>query len=139
MYRWLVSHMIRRVAARSRAGDMAPTLAMWADDGHFQFPGESSWAVDLHRKDDIERWYDRFTRAGLQLEPHEILVQGPPWNTTVCVHFTDRAARPDGEIIYINHGVLFIKIAWGKIRYGTVYEDTQKVAAFDEYLTTVGV
>ena len=87
----------------------------------------------------IGRWYARFTRAGLQIEPHEILVKGPPWNTTVCVHFTDHAAAPDGEVVYTNHGVLFIKIAWGKIRFSTVYEDTQKVAAFDEYLAAVGV
>jgi hypothetical protein len=32
MYHWLVRRMIRRTAAKARAGDMGPTLAMWADD-----------------------------------------------------------------------------------------------------------
>jgi ketosteroid isomerase-like protein len=135
MYAWLARRMVRRVMARSRAGDMAPTLALWADDGHFRFPGRSSWAIDCHDKAEIGRWYERFARAGLQIEPHEILVQGGPWNTTMCVHFTDHACDPAGEVVYENHGVLWVKMAWGKIKYGTVYEDTQKVAAFDEYLT----
>jgi ketosteroid isomerase-like protein len=139
MYRWLVRRQVRRVLARSRAGDMGPSLAMWAEDGHFRFPGESSWSADYHSKADIGRWYERFARAGLQLEPHEILVQGPPWRTTVCVHFTDHALDRDGAVVYENHGVLLVRMAWGKVRFGTVYEDTQKVARFDDYLATVGV
>ena len=134
MYRWLVRKLVRRVAARSRAGDMAPTLALWADDGHFVFPGRSSWSADVRSRDEIAAWYDRFAGAGLQLEPHEILVSGPLWDATLCVHFTDHASAPDGTRVYENHGVLFAKMAWGKIKYGTVYEDTQKVADFDDYL-----
>ncbi len=134
MYRWLVGVMVRRVAARSRAGDMGPTLALWAEDGHFRFPGRSSWAVDTHSADDRRAWYERFARVGLQIEPEEILVKGWPWRTTVCVHFTDHATDEHGERVYENQGVLFTKMSWGKITLGTVYEDTQKVAAFDEYL-----
>ena len=139
MYHWMVRRMLRKAAARATSGDMAPTLARWADDGHFRFPGESSWTVDVHRKEDIARWYERFVAAGLQLEPEEIFVQGWPWDTRVAVHFTDRARRPDGELVYENRGMLYARVRWGKIRFGTVYEDTQKVAAFDEYLATVGV
>ena len=134
MYKPLVRWIVRRVLARSRTGDMGPSLALWAADGHFRFPGQSSWTADYHRKADIERWYERFARVGIQLEPEDILVNGGPWNTRVCVHFTDHAAAPDGTPVYENRGVLFLKMAWGKVRFGTVYEDTQKVAAFDEYL-----
>ena len=48
MYRWLVKTRVRRVMAKSRAGDMGPTLALWAENGRFEFPGRSSWAADLH-------------------------------------------------------------------------------------------
>ena len=136
MYRWLVRTMVRRVAARSRAGDMAPTMALWADDGHFVFPGRHSWAADYYNTADIRAWYERFARAGLQLEPREILAQGPPWDTTLCVHFTDHATDEHGRVVYENRGVIFAKMAWGKIKFGTVYEDTQKVAEFDDYLAT---
>ena len=135
MYRWLVKTRVRRVMARSRAGDMGPTLALWAEDGHFEFPGRSSWAADLHHPADRAAWYARFASVGLQLEPREILVGGPPWRSHVCIRFTDRAVGADGEPVYENAGVLFATMSWGKIRYGTVYEDTQKVADFDDYLT----
>jgi ketosteroid isomerase-like protein len=138
MYRWLIDRQVRKVMASSRSGDMAPSLAMWADDAHFEFPGESSWTADLHDKAAIGAWYDRFAAAGLQIEPDEILTKGGPWGTTICVHFTDRAHDADGAVIYENHGVLYFKMRWGKIVYGIVYEDTQKVAAFDEYLARAG-
>ena len=53
---------------------------------------------------------------------------GPPWRSHVCIRFTDHAVGADGEPVYENAGVLFATMSWGKIRYGTVYEDTQKVA-----------
>lgn len=134
MYRWLVKRRVRRVMARSRAGDMAPTLALWAEDGHFVFPGRSSWAADFRGKADLAAWYTRFARVGLQIEPQEVLVGGPPWRSHVCIHFTDHATGPDGQPVYENTGVLLATMSWGKIRFGTVYEDTQKVAAFDDYL-----
>jgi hypothetical protein len=106
----------------------------YADDVRFVFPGRSSWAADLRGKDEVERWVRRFVRVGLQLEPHKILVAGPPWDTTVCLRFTDEATASDGTIVYSNQGTIFAKIAWGKVTYYEVNEDTQKVAEFDEWL-----
>jgi len=134
VYAWLVKVLLRRVIAQGRAGNIEPTIARYADDAHFRFPGGSSWAADYHRKDQIAEWLHRFVGVGLQLEPEEILVRGGPWNTTVCVHFTDYWANRDGEVIYRNEGVLFGKMAWGKLTAVTVFEDTQKVADFDDYL-----
>ncbi len=45
-----------------------------------------------------------------------------------------RVYGPDGDVVYENRGVIFGKIAWGKIKSYEVFEDTQKVAAFDDYL-----
>lgn len=139
LFRWLVDKQVRKVMAAARAGDMAPSLALWADDGHFVFPGESTWSADLHDTAAIGEWYERFAAAKLQIDPEEILTKGGPWATTVCVHFTDRARDEAGTVVYENHGVLFFRMRWGKIVFGTVYEDTQKVAAFDDYLARVGV
>lgn len=61
---------------------------------------------------------------------------GPPWDTTVCLRFTDRCAAPDGTIVYTNRGMVFGKIAWGKITYYEIHEDTEKVVAFDEYVAS---
>jgi ketosteroid isomerase-like protein len=136
LYAWAVRSMLRRNLGRLWAGDPTPLLATYADDVHFVFPGRSSWAADLRGRDEVERWLQRFVRVGLQFEVHEILVAGPPWNTTVCLWFTDRRTAPDGEIVYDNRGTIMTKIAWGKVTYYEVNEDTQKVDEFDEWLAS---
>jgi SnoaL-like domain len=90
LYAWAVRIMLRRNLGRLWAGDPGPLLATYADDVHFVFPGRSSWAADLRGRDEVERWLRRFVQVGLQFEVHELLVAGPPWNTTVCLWFTDR-------------------------------------------------
>jgi hypothetical protein len=60
--------------------------------------------------------------------------RGPPWDTTACLWFTDRLASPDGQEVYENRGTIVAKIAWGKVRYYEVNEDTQKVEELDEWL-----
>ena len=70
------------------------------------------------------------------MEPHEVVVGGPPWNMTVCVRITDYARDSDGNVVYQNRAVLFGKVRWGKIVFYEVYEDTEKVRALDEYLAT---
>jgi hypothetical protein len=79
---------------------------------------------------------DRYRRARLELEPHEIAVSGPPWNTVICTRFTDRATDEDGNLIYENEGVLFDRAAWGRIREHISYEDTQRTVEFDRRVQT---
>ncbi len=134
LYAWTVRSMIHRNLRRLRAGDVGPLLSIYADDVRFVFPGHSSWAADLRGKDEVERWLRRFVRVGLQLEPREIFVGGPPWDTSVCLRFMDEATAPDGTVVYSNRGTIFAKMAWGKVTYYEVNEDTQKVAEFDEWL-----
>lgn len=138
LYTTALRRLLLRNLERLRAGDLGPMLALYAKDVHFVFPGESSWRADVHGKDELERWQRRFIDTGLQLDPREILIGGPPWNTTVVLHFLDRLRAPGGELVYENVGVILCKAVWGKIKFVTVYEDTQKVAALDEYLERAG-
>ena len=134
LYAWAVRSMLHRNLRSLREGDLEPLFSTYADDIRFVFPGHNSWAGEFRGREEVERWVRRVYQVGLRLEPHEILVMGPPWDTTICLRFTDRCTAPDGTIVYTNRGMVFGKIAWGKITYYVVYEDTQKVAEFDEYL-----
>jgi ketosteroid isomerase-like protein len=115
-------------------GDYAPMLRLYADDVRFRFPGDSSWAADIQGKDELERWLQRFVRAGIQIYPDEVIVQGPPWRMTLCVRGTDRLTSPAGETVYENRYVIWGRMSWGLLREYEVYEDTQKSAALDAYL-----
>jgi hypothetical protein len=134
MYARLVQSLLRRNLRRLHSGDAGPRFATYANDMQFVFPGQNSWTADLRGRDEVERWLERFVRVGLQLETHEILVAGPPWNTSVCVRFTVHCAAANGDIVYASRGTIFLRIAWSQVKYCEVHEDTQKVAAFDDYL-----
>jgi ketosteroid isomerase-like protein len=134
MYKAAVRWTIRRNIAALGRGDPGPILAGYADDAVLVFPGRSTWSGEHRGKAAIEAFLRRFLEAGIEGEAHEILVNGPPWRTRVCVLFTDHATGPDGTVVYDNRAVLFGRIVWGKIVYHEDLEDTQKVEAFDRFL-----
>ena len=136
MFGLIARTMIRRSVRRVNAGDIGPQLASYADDAVLVFPGETSWSGEYRGKSEIERFLRRFVDAGLQLEPQEILVGGAPWNMSICVRFTDSARDATGAAVYENRGVIFVRARWGKIFRQELFEDTQAVAKFDEYLAS---
>ncbi len=135
MYKFAVRYMIRRNVRAMASGDPGPLLAGYADDAVLVFPGTSSWGGEHRGKAAIESFLRRFLAAGLVGEVHDILVNGPPWRTTVAVLFTDRAVDGSGVTVYQNRAILFGRARWGKIVYQEDFEDTHKVEAFDRYLT----
>jgi len=136
LYAWAVRSMLHRTSRRLREGDFEPLFRTYADDIKFVFPGHNSWAGEFRGRAEVERWVRRVYQVGLRLEPHEILVMGSPWNTTVCLRFTDRCTTPDGTVVYTNRGIIFGKITWGKITYYEIHEDTEKVVALDAYVAS---
>jgi ketosteroid isomerase-like protein len=130
--------MIRRNIAALGRGDIEPLLAGYHDDAVLVFPGTSSWGGEHRGKAAIEAFLRRFLAAGLRGEAQDIVVNGPPWRTTVCILFTDEARGDDGEVVYENRAVLFGRVVWGKIVYQEDFEDTHKVEAFDDHLSQAG-
>jgi hypothetical protein len=53
----------------------------------------------------------------------------PP--TTIDASTHHWVEGPDGRDVYNNRAVLFVTTAWGKVRSQEDYEDTERVAAFD--------
>jgi ketosteroid isomerase-like protein len=136
LYAWAVRSMLHRTLRRFREGDFEPLFRTYADDIRFVFPGHNSWAGKFRGREEVERWVRRVYQVGLRLEPHEILILGPPWDTTVCLRFTDRCTAPDGTIVYTNQGMVFGKLSWGKITSYEIHEDTEKVVALDAYVAS---
>ena len=116
----------------------APARQLCRRRGALVFPGESSWGGEHRGTAAIEAFLRRFVAVGIVGEVHEILVNGPPWRTTVCVLFSDRVVDPAGTAVYENRAILFGRIVWGKIVYHEDFEDTHKVEAFDRYLARPG-
>lgn len=88
----------------------------------------------MRGKPAIRAWLTRFVRTGLALSPEDILFAGPPWKMRIAIVFHDQARAEDGEIVYFNRGVLYIRTNWFRITTSESFEDTEKVAEFDDYL-----
>jgi ketosteroid isomerase-like protein len=134
MYGALARWLVRRSLRFHQARDVEGLLTSYADDVRFFFPGRNSWGGEYRGKEQLRAWLERFYKVGLNLHVEEILVKGPPWNTSVCIVFTDDARDADGSIVYENRGVIYGHAAWGKIKRYEVFEDTEKTADFDKYL-----
>jgi ketosteroid isomerase-like protein len=131
---WLAKKLLSRVMARTRAGDIEPTLAFDHEDVKFTFPGDNSWGGTFHGKTEVRRWLERLAAIGLQTFPDEVVAVGWPWNTTICVRGTDYLRSPEGETVYENRFVIWAKLKWGRIKEYEVYEDTEKSKALDDWL-----
>jgi ketosteroid isomerase-like protein len=82
--------------------------------------------------DEARSFAERFVAEGIRFEIEEILVNGPPWNTRVAIRAHDYVVGPDGRDSYNNRFVDFIQIRWGRMHRFEVYEDTERVALWDE-------
>ena len=138
MLSWLAKKILSRNYARLRAGDYRPLLRFDARDVRFRFPGDNSWATELQGKRELERWLQRFVQSGIQIFADEIVVKGPPWNTTLCLRGHDYLKSPEGETVYFNRYVIWGHAKWGLLKDYEVYEDTEQSAALDAYLADHG-
>jgi ketosteroid isomerase-like protein len=147
VYKAIVRARVRRGIQRLNEGNAEFVLRLAAPDLELAFPGDNSWAamyrpVEKSRErhvthrgvTEVRAFAQRFIAAGIQYKIDDILVNGPPWNTRVAMRAVDWTVGPDGADAYSNRMVSFLELRWGKIVSWEVYEDTQRVTAWDEAL-----
>ncbi len=149
MYKAAVRTLVRHGIDRLNAGDPEFLLRLAAPDIELMFAGDNSWS-SMHRPvekgrtafvthrgvDEARSFAERFVRERIHFEIEDILVNGPPWNTRVAIRAHDYIAGPDGTDEYANRFVDFLEIRWGRINRFEVYEDTERVAVWDEQVRT---
>jgi ketosteroid isomerase-like protein len=134
MLSYITFKLISWLMARTRSGDIRPTLALDHEQVKFVFPGSNSWSGTFNGRAEHQQWLERLVRVGVKTEPDEVAVSGFPWNTRVAIRGRSWWDSPSGERIYDNRFVIFGHIRWGKLRDYEVYEDTEKAQALDDYL-----
>ena len=102
--------------------------------------GPHRWSGAHRGRAAIENFLREFTNAGLTGEVKALWISGWPWSTQMLVRFNDEAHAPDGERIYENRTVLWVRSRWGKIiEQRDFYEDTRRIPVFDQRLRELGV
>jgi ketosteroid isomerase-like protein len=126
MYRWTVGQFLRLVYRRAFAGQDDLMMMAAAPDVTFCFPGSSSFAANLVGRESLREWLAGFTALNPTFDIRDVVVSGPPWNTTVAVRFRDTIGSD-----YQNEGVEWLRIRWGKVRSLEVFLDTERVSAWE--------
>ena len=128
MYAWIVERLIRWGFRNLTRGTWQRPFRLFADETHFVFAGEHELACELHRKADVRAWFERtWPMFDMNFEVHDVLVRGWFRNTRVATRFTNRMTTPDGTE-FVNHGVQYLRLRWGRIVEDLLYEDTQLLA-----------
>ena len=103
--------------------------------GHVPRPEPGRVPGRTHRgKDEIEAFLVRYVEHGLQMEVEDVLVNGPPWNARAAAIVHDWIPGPDGQDLYNNRAVIFVRTRWGRIQFEEDFEDSERSAAYDRLL-----
>lgn len=145
MYKTAVKALVRLSIRKLNAGDPTVLLKMAAPDVELAFPGENSWAnhfrpVEKSRQrhvthrgiDECRHFADRFVEHRIQFAIEDIMVAGPPWNTRIALRVHDFVDGGSGSDTYNNRSVAILELRWGKLIRWEDYEDTQRVASWDQ-------
>jgi ketosteroid isomerase-like protein len=126
MYHRIVRSRVRQAYAKMSAGRYRDVVRTFSPDIVFRFYGDHAMGGEQRGSEAVRAWFERVFRLlpGLRLEPLSIVVDGPPWNTTVATRFRVHAELPDG-LVYTNEGMQYLRLRWGKAVEDRLYEDTQ--------------
>jgi hypothetical protein len=130
MYARLVDRHTRRVYAHFNAGNAEPAIKRFAEDAHLIFRGKSSLAADLQGKPDIAGWLRNLMQLDLRWQIHDVVVQGPPWNTRLVTRYTVSAGHRPGHDRLVYEGVQYARLRWGRVRLDDILPDTEAVASY---------
>ncbi len=87
----------------------------------------------------MRRWFQRLFHLfpRIEMQVHNMVVSGWPWNTQVVLEWTDRATPHTGQPV-LNSGVHVFHLRWGRITRVHAYLDTQTVAQACHTLAAAG-
>lgn len=129
LYHAIVRRLLRNVFAQLSAGNYEYILGQMAPQFEHIFSGTHPLGGTRHTVGAMRSWFERLYRLSpnLQFETRAMAVSGPPWDTRATVEWIDRATLADGQP-YINRGVHFVRLRWGKVVSLHAYLDTQTYA-----------
>jgi ketosteroid isomerase-like protein len=130
MYHALVRRKVRALwrAVGGADGGWRQAVALAAPDVRFRFVGDTPFGADVRGRDAFAAWFERFeeTFPGLRLTLQDVVVGGPPWNTTVVTRLHVQGTLADGSP-YENEAVQWARLRWGRMVEDTVLEDTLRL------------
>ena len=145
MYRSIVRSRVRRIFDEANVGNWQAMLDGLADRFSYRFVGDTPLGGTRTEKATMALWWQRLFRLfpDAKFKPEVIVVEGPPWNTTVMTYVKINGTIPSsggsGNEPYENEFMQVMTIRWGRITRITTIEDTQRFVRILPLLTANGI
>ena len=125
MYKFIVKRIARRRFASLSKGDYEPIVRQFRPESRFLFSGDHALGGERRGQEETREWFVEMLRRfpGIQIVPHEVIVNGWPWNTVVATHLSISAPRAGGRE-YRNEGMQLLRLSWGRVVEDLIFEDT---------------
>lgn len=128
MYHYIVKKFVKKsfgFVNERRFTELAKGMAL---NVKHSFAGDHALGGVRHDVAAVKSWLERLGRLmpKLCIKINNIVVKGLPHNTLAIVRWTATATLENGDP-YLNKGVHFITLKWGKATELDVYEDTLAV------------
>jgi ketosteroid isomerase-like protein len=140
MYHTIVRRILRQGFANVNKGNFDAVLAQCAPNIRHRFAGDHALGGERHDVDMLRRWFRRVAVVfpGMQLDITDMFVKGMPWDTRAIVTWTEHVDLPTGRH-YVNNGIHYIHLRWGRVTSISVALDTQLAAEVLAELGAAGV
>lgn len=128
MYNYIVKQLVKKSFAlvnERRFDELVKSMAL---NVRHSFAGDHALGGVRNDQAAVYAWLGRLARVmpKLHITVNQVTVKGLPHNTLAIVRWTATATLENGDP-YINKGVHFITLKWGKVSELDVYEDTLAV------------
>lgn len=125
MYNYIVKQQVQKSFAlvnQRRFDELLNSLAL---NVRHRFAGDHALGGVRNDQAAVKNWLERLSRVmpNLHITINQMNVEGWPHNTLAIVRWTATATLANGEP-YVNQGVHFIILRWGKVVELDVYEDS---------------
>jgi len=125
MYHYIVKKLVKKsfgLVNERRFTELTKGMAL---NVKHSFAGDHAMGGVRHDVAAVKSWLERLARVtpNLFITVTNISVKGLPNNTLAIVRWTATATLENGDS-YLNKGVHFITLKWGKVTELDVYEDT---------------
>ncbi len=130
MYHYIVKNLVRKSFQLLNERKFDELTKPLAQDVKHSFAGDHALGGVRHDLVAFKAWLERLGRImpRLQINIVDIIIKGWPQNTLAIVRWVGTSTLNNGDP-YLNKGVHFITIKWGKLTELEVYEDSQAVSS----------
>lgn len=129
---------------QANAGNWEAIVDGLAAEFTYRFVGNTPLGGTRQTHDAMHRWFERLYRLfpGAAFAPQTVVVEGPPWRTTVMTYVLIQGTAPDanGDLApYENEFMQRMVLRWGKVTSVLTLEDTQRFVELLPALSAFGI